>query len=140
MEENLKQQLEQFALKMIAAMESGADFAAREIPLLVQEWLQWQIVYNSMLVVIFVIAAALVYYCCAVWMPNFVKTEDSSKSYYDPKEVEANYAAAQAFGKIAGSILAAFIGLGCGGTSLFAVVKAILAPRVVILEWLRGMI
>lgn len=140
MEENLKQQLEQFALKMIAAMESGADFAAREIPLLVQEWLQWQVISNSILGVTTIFIAALVYRSCAVWLPNFTKAEQSSKSYYSPKEVETNYIANRMAGKMLGSLFAIMIGLVFGGTFLVAAAKAILAPRVVILEWLRGMI
>lgn len=140
MKEDLKQQLEQFAMKMIVAMESGTDFAAREIPLLVQEWLQWQIISNSILGVTAIFIAALAYRCCAVWLPNFAKADQSSKPYYSPKEVETNYIANRMVGKMVGSLFAIVIGLGFAVTPLFAAAKAILAPRVVILEWLRGMI
>jgi len=44
MDEITKKALEEFVQKMLSAVEQGATFTAEQAPLVVQEWLRWQMV------------------------------------------------------------------------------------------------
>jgi hypothetical protein len=78
MNEQTKQALSDFVQKMIAAAEQGAAFTAEQTPLLVQEWLRWQLVEASFWAVICIGAAVL---SIAYWKKMWRLSEDEGFPY-----------------------------------------------------------
>jgi heme/copper-type cytochrome/quinol oxidase subunit 2 len=53
--EQTKQALEQFVQKMLAGAEQAGAFAVEQTPLLVQEWLRWQLVSSLLMAIVLVV-------------------------------------------------------------------------------------
>lgn len=113
MSDATKQALEQFVQKMLSGAEQAGEFAVEQAPLLVQEWLRWQVVDNAMALVVF---AALAW---AAW--RFFRV---ARRWDDE--------AAQVVGCVA-AVAAVAAGLAAL-ESMFSLVKVLVAPRVVVLE------
>lgn len=116
MNEATKQALEQFVTKMLAAAEQGATWTADQAPLVVQEWLRWQLVNSALWAVVLV----------AITVAIFIKTLPWARRErhddVDHAVAWAFYVAAQGMTFIVAAIW------------VEALLKVTLAPRVVVLE------
>lgn|SRR3990167_2475004 len=117
MNETTQQALEQFVQKMLTAVEQGASWTAEQAPLVVQEWLRWQMVEAAS-------RAALMVVLCVVfgWLSRRCLAKMREHSL-DPWEVPAGLAA----------VVSLVSGVLAGVAALDAL-KVYLAPRVVVLE------
>jgi hypothetical protein len=59
MTDETKKALEAFVLQMIDAAKSGASWTAEQAPILVQEWLRWQLVEAIIIIVTLTIGSVL---------------------------------------------------------------------------------
>jgi heme/copper-type cytochrome/quinol oxidase subunit 1 len=109
-----KQALEQFVTKMLAAAEQGATWTADQAPLLVQEWLRWQLAQSVLLTVLLLGGAVILGRTTARWF------RDDDIWPETPLPL---------FSSLVTGVLLLF---GCA--ALFDAVKVYLAPRVVVLE------
>lgn len=132
MNEATKQALEQFVTKMLAAAEQGAGWSAEQAPLLVQEWLRWQLV-DALIVVVasaLVIGAAVVSGKKALaGLRGEATREDRLRHGYDDSD-PLPYVLWLVFGAIAPCALGLLMFLASASTA----VKVTIAPRVVVLE------
>ena len=119
MNETTQQALEQFVQKMLTAAEQGGSWTAEQAPLVVQEWLRWQMVSAAgaaaILLALCGVAAGLSRYCVVL-------------ARRDPREAEVNWSIAAMT-----AVIAVIIGL----FSLIPIwrgIKVYIAPRVVVLE------
>ena len=114
MSDATKQALEQFVTKMLAAAEQGASWTADQAPLLVQEWLRWQLASSLALG----IATLVLGLACVV-----VTWKLCVHKYWD------DLVPLQAIPAIV-----AFALLGASGHHVLLAIKVYVAPRVVVLE------
>lgn len=118
MDETTQKALNEFVQQVISAAQTGAQWTAEQAPLVVQEWLRWQLIEALLLgclgVVVLVFAAAAAY-CAYRWSCDY--------------ETEG-------LGIIAGAVAAILIAVGATLSSHFLLValKVYVAPRVVVLE------
>jgi heme/copper-type cytochrome/quinol oxidase subunit 2 len=120
MDEALKAQMVEFAKRLLDAAETGATFAAEQTPLLVQEWLRWELasslIYAGLAVVVI---AACVYGCVRA-----VKMKNSD-------DAENMFLACFVMGIVA---------LVVAGINTHDAIKVWVAPRVVIVERIKGLL
>lgn len=117
MDETTQKALNEFVQQVISAAQTGAQWTAEQAPLVVQEWLQWQLTEALLLgclgVVVLVFAAAAAYRA-ARWSGDY-ETEGLAV--------------------ITGVVAAISIAAGATLSSHFLVaLKVYVAPRVVVLE------
>ena len=129
MNEELKNQLTQFLEKALDVVSKGIDTAGEQIPALLQEIVYWQLAYKiSWLVFGFILLAATIY--CLKRAFCLLKQASS----YD---IDIYWVAGTSL--ISGSIVFCFFGI----VSLvegFTFLKALVAPRLVIIEYLKGLL
>ena len=122
MNEELKQQLTQFLAKALDVAEKGINATGEQIPLILQEIVNYQTVYgvvNSVLIVLFLILGIILFFV-ARW------GEDND-----------NFPVL-AVGLV-GSVISAFLSGVCL-VNATVLIKALVAPRLVILEYLKGLL
>jgi hypothetical protein len=114
MDEATKQALNAFVQKMIASAEQAGSFAVEQTPLLVQEWLRWQL-WESVLIAVaaFVVAVVL-----AVITRRLLYRDDWDD--FMPFQILAGI----------GAVIASGVAFQHAALAL----KVFVAPRVVILE------
>ena len=122
MNEELKNQLTQFLEKALDVVEKGIDTAGEQIPLILQEIIYWQISSNSILFVFGVILLFVAY--------KTARSINMEKDFDDPFIILPKIVLLVASGIICLPLLAC---------SLDAV-KALVAPRLVIIEYLKGLL
>lgn len=118
MSDETRKALEQFALQIVDAAKAGGQWTTEQAPLLVQEWLRWQLAEAVIFMVMFTsIATALGLFSKYCW-----KQYEEGYHYND------------------WNISGTFLAIGCGVFALLTfvpllqVVKVLVAPRVVVLE------
>lgn len=124
MNEELKNQLSQFLEKALDVANKGIDTAGEQIPLLLQEIIQWQlfssISYIALFTTISILGFALSYY----FYRDYKRT-----NYYDNLYIS-----------IVSSLVTLFIFFASLICILPTIIKALVAPRLVILEYLKGLL
>jgi len=117
MNDATKQALEQFVTKMLSAAEQGASWTADQAPLLVQEWLRWQLVNSALWALVFVAITTLI----AIRMLPWAKRGEE-RDEFEFGAAWVSYSVVQ---------LLTFIAAAVWVESLL---KVLIAPRVVVLE------
>lgn len=124
MNEELVQALTQFLTASLNAVEKGATIAGEQIPLVLQEIVQWQVCWSLVGVIGLISLIALMLYFC--------------RFFYKKSESDGRYSEA--------GLVSFFFGLGALGCvvplgfALLDLTKALVAPRLVIIEFLQGML
>lgn len=122
MNEELKNQLSTFLSKALDIAEKGIDTAGEQIPALLQEIVYWQISSNSILFVFGIILSFVAY--------KTARSINLEKDFDDPCII------------LSKAILLISSGIGCVPLLVCSLdaVKALVAPRLVILEYLKGLL
>lgn len=124
MNEELQEALTQFLTASLNTVEKGATIAGEQIPLVLQEIVQWQICWSVVSVIGLISIIALMLYFCRFFYKKSILVRYSSEA----------------------GLASFFLGLGaCAcvvplGFALFDLTKALVAPRLLILEYLKGML
>ena len=113
MNEATKQAIEQFIQKILAGAEAAGNFTTEQTPLLVQEWLRWQIVDSAFWLVVGLVILAV---SLLTWKRSWKISFDE-----DIPLIVANFT-----GVLLGSLMTV--------TNTFDLIKVLVAPRVVLLE------
>lgn len=116
--------LEAFVIQIMDTAKSGAAWTAEQTPLLVQEWLQWQLAEATISLIIFYIFAALLAVFAVISQRKHQAGIDSPK-YYD---------GSWAVGIILGWSGAGAVFFITSVTLIPAIVKVWIAPRVIVFE------
>ena len=124
MNEELKNQMEMFISKALDIVEKGIDTAGEQIPLILQEIVYWQIGKNS-------IALLIAFIICLIAFVSGYKL----LKHFGRKNNEDGCAVGVVL--IIASILIFFTFFLTTGMNI---VQAIVAPRLVILDYLKGML
>ena len=124
MNNELQEALTAFLTKSLDAVEKGVNMAGEQIPLVLQEIIQWQVCWSIVGVIgLLLLIAVMLYFC---------------RFFYVKNETENRYSEA--------GIISFFFGLGALACVvplafvLFDLIKALVAPRLVIIEFLKGML
>lgn len=124
MNEELQQALTQFLTASLNAVEKGATIAGEQIPLILQEIVQWQVCRSIVGVIgLLLLIAVMLYFCRFFYVKNEPKTHYSEAG-----------------------VISFFLGVGALacvvplGVVLFDLTKALVAPSLVIIEYLKGML
>lgn len=112
-----KQALEAFVLQIIDAAKTGATWTAEQTPLLVQEWLRWQLAEASIILVFGLLAIAFAVY----WIRNV--------NWW----LEADDPAPLIGGGVV-AILGGIFALVTVPVATITIAKVLVAPRVVVFE------
>ena len=124
MNEELKTTLAEYLKKLLSLVEQGAQAAAQQVPLIIQEKLRYDLVMESVyLVVVFPLLILCIWW---IWrgVRNVIENEDPE--YYMP-----NFTVGGVLGVV--TLILTLAGVG-------TIVKIVLAPRLYIVEWLKGML
>jgi hypothetical protein len=123
-----KQALEAFVLQIVEAAKTGASWTAEQTPILVQEWLRWQLAESVIWLVIplFIIIIILSF----GWkiIPALVRANAYESSR------DEDYTIAQTVGGIISSVIACIIMLVGVFPAIMQLTKVLVAPRVVVFE------
>ena len=142
MDEQTKKLLNEYLVKLLGAIEKGADFAAEQIPLVIQEKLTFSLVMGLIwgAVGILFAIAGLVWY--RIWRKRArLHGTTLAQRYGEPTPEQIAYRINED-----GNNVAAIVGCVALVVSAIPVVlynlnviaKIYFAPRLYILEWLRG--
>ena len=135
MDEATKQAMNTFVQQMIAAAQNSAQWTADQAPLLVQEWLRWQL-YSSVFWAVFGVGlisiGALVIRTSRSW---YLAEEAENKTRHYSSD-PLPYVAA---GVVCG-VAPLALGLVVAFVNLSMILKVIIAPRVVVLEKLMTLV
>lgn len=124
MNEELKNQLTQFLAKALNVAEKGIDTAGEQIPLVLQEIIQWQL-WSSIGFIALSAAISAFGFACAYCL------------YRAHKRIES-------FDYLFGSVMVSLVALLVFLASLLfivpTIIKVLTAPRLVIIEYLKGLL
>lgn len=136
MKEEIMGQVNVLLKEMVELLKQGKQFAEEEIPLVLQEFLTWELTSSIMWVVIGIILFLVARYLPHTWLDKEQKREDDDKFFnrYCPKSM-ASCVAARVFFIILG-IISTCITI----SNLFTTIKIIIAPRVYLIEWANSLI
>ena len=130
MSDELKNQFSEFLIKLMDAAQKGVETASAEIPMLLQEIVLWQLWRGGFAAVVFAVLGGLVVwiYVRAVWRRPWFEFRDRD-----------NFFAARIVG---GFACIAACGLLLTGFTQAAeqVIKCLVAPRLVIIDYLKGLL
>lgn len=126
MNSSLEETLKPYLEKLLQAVENGAELAAQEIPLVVQEWLMFKGVSYSFWVLI---SIGLIILSIRIYKP--LKNKKDSRFYWPDETLREN-------GDVAVTFITSFF-TGSVGVILFLVnfldaIKLLFFPRVYLLE------
>ncbi len=132
MSELSKEQIERILKFLADDIQSGRDFVMEQAPLVVQEYLTWVTWYHGIWVVCCLIAVAVVAPLGTHALKRFI-AEANSHNEGSAEKLEAEGAAT-----ISGFvvIVAVALGGGFGCYNAICLIKVLVAPRIVILEYL----
>ena len=121
MDEQTKKLLNEYLVKLLGAIEKGTDFAAEQIPLVIQEKLTFSFYEHLFYAFVWGLPVLTIVGIC-LWLSRyFYKDNDSDWP---------------------GPLVGGFVVLCCGlipvGYNVVAMLKISIAPRLYILEWLQG--
>jgi heme/copper-type cytochrome/quinol oxidase subunit 2 len=123
MSESTKQALEAFVLQVIEAAKNGATWTAEQTPLLVQEWLRWQLWENALYFAFFIILGISL-----VFLARY-----SAKRHQEGQEGQRYYDGSWMVGIILGTIFACLTVI-LAASFVPSIIKILVAPRVVVFE------
>lgn len=125
MDEATKQALNQFVAKMLSAAEQSATWTADQAPLVIQEWLRWELIINAVWSGIWLGAFV------AVWMASAKMIVLGNSDHGDDDIIAAAWVIRVIFGVV-------FCGLSIG----YALdsMKVYAAPKVVVLEYFASLV
>lgn len=137
MNETTKQALEAFLQRTVQTANAAADFTVEQTPLLVQEWLRWQIIDGIFVIFLWaiVVGAGWVTFNLVV---KDVRADDArrTKEYGRQYNSEDGITFAKAVRLVVVSVLSVIV-LGVNG---WPILKVVVAPRVVIAEKLLELV
>ena len=134
MNDETKQLLGEYLKRLLEAAETGVDFAAEQIPLVIQEKLTFDLAVAEVWMVVAVLSM-VVFTITARWS---LKKYKASKHPY--KDHIQQYGVAEWLFATIPSIILVAVMVPVFLANLFTVLKISFAPRLYILEWLRGML
>lgn len=124
MNNELQEALTVFLTKSLDFVEKGVNMAGEQIPLVLQEIIQWRVCWSIVGVIgLLLLIAVMLYFC---------------RFFYVKNETETHYSEA--------GVISFFLGVGALacvvplGFVLFDLTKALVAPRLVIIDFLKGML
>lgn len=120
--------LEAFVLQVIDAAKSGASWTAEQTPLLVQEWLRWQLWSTGL---ISGLGVALLIASLAFVVAEYRR---DGKEYTSKRGYTNVYDFGDEVVRLVPAFFLGFIGLAITGTNLPSFIKVLVAPRVVVFE------
>jgi hypothetical protein len=123
MDDQMKTTLAEYMKKMLTAIETGANFAADQIPLIVQEKLAFDFWWSMVWVVVAVIG-----FIFGIWL-----IRDGIKLYKIDQHND------MVDGHFFGGLILLAAGSIIGLMNIYYVLKISLAPRLYIIDWLLGM-
>lgn len=127
MNEELKQKLLTYLQYLENTVGKTNDFVAEQTPLLVQEYVRYSAVYHGTLVVIGIGILLIALVCAGVMIREFKRYgEDSRPGVIAPCAISG--------------IVSLFIGCILIGHNIDCAIKSLVAPRVLILEYVRDML
>lgn len=127
MNETTKAALEQFVMKMLDVVEQHATWTAEQAPLVVQEWLRWQMI-NAVIEASPALVASIAAVCGCRWLLRRARWyADHSEFNTGGEAVDLQFGAVLV-GSLAVMLFSMFLFLASPA------LKVYLAPRVVILE------
>ena len=125
MSDELKTALTAFVQQIIAAAKDGASWTAEQSPMVVQEWLRWQIVSGFTIAAVTTVMTAI---CLRVaWKIHRWVQDEKSDPYNDDNMLAYIPAAALV-------IICVVTWFEATAPALMSATKALIAPRVVVLE------
>lgn len=129
MNEELKKQLTQFLAKALDVAEKGIDTAGEQIPALLQEIVYWQLAYKVSCLVLGLILLVAAIYCSKRGFHLLKQTAYGDIDVYWAVGV----------GLIGGSIVSLFFSIVSIAEG-FTFLKALVAPRLVVIDYLKGLL
>lgn len=124
MSDELKTALTVFVQQIIAAAKDGASWTAEQAPMVVQEWLRWQVVSGFTVAAVTTVMTVI---CLRVAWGIHRWVRDGERRPYDDRELTYIPAAVL----VVAGVLAWF---EAALPALMDATKALIAPRVVVLE------
>lgn len=124
MTDTTKQALEAFVLQMIEAAKTGASWTAEQTPLLVQEWLKWQLGEAALLLVICYLGIAFALGWARYFhIRHLADIKENGYARHDWQD-----------GRNLTLVGSATVFLITTGTFGWTILKVLVAPRVVVFE------
>lgn len=120
MNSELQEALTAFLVKSLDLVEKGANAAGEQIPLVLEEIVQWEIWGSGVGFVV-----ALVIAICLAIVGRYCGKRAAIREEGWP---------------MACSVLGAFVAFAISMGNLYCLIKALTAPRLVIIEFLKGML
>jgi hypothetical protein len=117
MNDELQKALAAFLQTMLASVEQGAAFAQEQAPLVVQEFLRWGLMSNALGAAVFAVGA---FVCIRLTRGFWEEDSDSTVAIF--------------------SCIGAVAGVCLSVVCAFDALKVWVAPRVYVLDWLRGFV
>lgn len=124
MNEELKQQLTQFLAKALDVANKGIDATGEQIPLILQEIVSWQLWSSIGFLALFTSITVL----------------GSVLSYYIYRHYKRTYDVDSFFSFILVSVTTLFVFFASLIYNLPIILKVLIAPRLIILEYLQGLL
>lgn len=128
MNDEAKQLLMEALKNVLASLQSGADFAKQQIPLVIQE----KLAYDWYYYLFFTTLWTGLWVIAGIWCVYWVRSYYAQKQWYDEEWRSSLGYLPFAFMTIA--LLAAL------GNNISAMIQISVAPHLYLLEWLRGFI
>lgn len=131
MNEDLKKMLVEYLGKLLGAVEKAGSFAADQIPIIIQEKLQ----YDFWLAVGWMVIAVLMLLvggCCGWCIYRVVNCKDRASWWYDNDGMGIS--------SMFGVIIFGILGIIIFFVNAATVLQITIAPRLYIVEWLKGMV
>lgn len=129
MKNELEQCLTQFVSKALDVANKGIDTAGEQIPLVLQEIIYWEVSYRISVFILGLILLSVSFYCAKRGF-LFLKQADAS-------DIDIYWITG--FVLMVGSITSLFFGV-VSIQEGFTFVKALVAPRLVIIDYLKGIL
>jgi len=134
--EEIMDQVNVLLKEMVELLKQGKQFAEEEIPLVLQEFLTWELTSSIMWIVVGIIFFLVGRYLPYAWLYKEQNNADDDKFFNRYcNRGKANTVTAFIFFIILGAI-----GACITISNLFATIKIIIAPRVYLIEWANSLI
>lgn len=129
--------LEAFVMQIIEAAKSGAAWTSEQTPLLVQEWLQWQLTSALMTLIIWGSFLLIFWLFAFQFIPNWCYAVEFNGRVDRSDQVE-RAKSSKVTARVIGCVVAGVVSIPTliGGIipSLMLTLKVLVAPRVVVFE------
>ena len=126
MSDEMKATIEAAIRELLSAVQTGADFAKEQIPLILQEKLTYDLYKALFSIAFWLLLGVAAYIWCAFWVKRAKAEYNDSAGYYLLAGIPITIAA----------IIALIVIPDC----VLTVLQISIAPRLYLLEWLRGLV